>query len=174
MKKVIFMLSLLLLVACSNKEEKVESSLLVENGKEAVEFETIVIEDKKNLRDIRGKTFSNNSKDKYYFTFLEKSLIITIPQFAIEKELSCKYYGGAFEIELFTGTYLQGKSKEEKLTSVESFFIFKILDSISQEDNYIDKENHKALFTYTYILNEKNLKINPNSANQVILTLEEN
>ncbi len=169
MKKLILILTLLLLAACSNKEEKIENSVIIEKEPEKIQIKS---NENYDIDDIRGKTFKNNSEDKYYFTFLEDALLITIPQFAIEKELKCTYENGSFVVEVFTGNYLEGKEEKDKLTSVESFFIYRILDSISHEENYINKENHKALFTYTYILEKEILKINPNSSNQVLFTKE--
>lgn len=172
MKRIIVLLSLLLIVACSNNEKNIENNLVttkVVEEKEVLDQEELGSYDKK---DIRGKKFSNNSKDKYYFTFLEDSLLVSVPAFGIEKKLDCYYEEGSFVVEIFTGQYLEGKNESDKITSVESFFLFKILDSISQEKSYIDKENHIATFKYEYILEKKLLRINPNSSNQILFTQE--
>lgn len=139
----------------------------------------VKVEEKKEVKEefipqkrhpLYGSWENLDSNNYYILTFDKETATIDAPKADAKKSVALEYDDENIYLILNFENYQGGLSKENVVSTIDAFFVFEFLDTISinKGNNFINKESQNVTFEYKYKIEEDRLFINPNSPAQII------
>lgn len=176
MKKLYVLIFILFLASCAKKEIRQEPQIKIVEIIKEVEVSNELEKEDKLIPELIPKekhplfyTWESVDLNKHYIlTFESENLLISAPRFDSEARLNLQYDSDKFIGILVFNNEFEEISNEKIRESIDKFFVYEMLDSISlqQGENYIN--NDKVRFVFNYKIDGDRLFLNPNSPKQII------
>jgi hypothetical protein len=169
MKKLLtLIITVLALGACTQTQTSEKPKAIKVEEKKEIKEEKEFVPQKKH--PLYGSWENLDFNNYYILTFDKETATIDAPKSDTKKTLDLEYDDENIYLILNFDNFQGGLSKDNVVATIDAFFIFEFLDSISinKGNNFINKESQNVTFEYRYKIEDDRLFVNPNSPAQII------